>query len=104
MQKTVRISNNLGIHARPAALITKTAFQFEADVRITSADSIKVNDVDVPGELISVSKNEGTLDMMGLLTMELKAGKVVTIDCEGPDAEQALDALIGLIENKFYEQ
>jgi phosphotransferase system HPr-like phosphotransfer protein len=40
---------------------------------------------------------------MGLMTLEVGLGTVLTVTAEGPDAEEALDELQHLVEGKFFE-
>jgi phosphocarrier protein HPr len=86
MVRTLTIVNRFGIHARPAALFVKTASQFESDILVEKDGAA------VSGKSI-----------MGLLTIEGSQGSVLKVTASGADAEQALDALQELIEQKFYE-
>ena len=81
------IRNRYGIHARPAAMLVKTASKFQADV------TLEKGTVRVSGKSI-----------MGLMTMEASCGAKIRIVAEGVDAEQALDEIERLFENKFYEE
>lgn len=81
------IQNRYGIHARPAAMLVKTASKFQADV------TVEKGAVRVSGKSI-----------MGLMTMEASCGAKIRIVAEGVDAEQALDEIARLFENKFYEE
>ena len=81
------IQNRYGIHARPAAMLVKTASKFQADV------TLEKGSVRVSGKSI-----------MGLMTMEASCGAKIRIVAEGVDAEQALDEIARLFENKFYEE
>ena len=81
------IQNRYGIHARPAAMLVKTASKFQADV------TLEKGAVRVSGKSI-----------MGLMTMEASCGAKIRIVAEGVDAEQAVDEIERLFENKFYEE
>lgn len=81
------IQNQYGIHARPAAMFVKTASKYQADVTVEKG-SMKVS-----GKSI-----------MGLMTLEAGNGVSVKIRAEGADAEQMLDELQKLVEQKFYEE
>ena len=81
------IRNRYGIHARPAAMLVKTASKFQSDV------TVEKGAVRVSGKSI-----------MGLMTMEASCGAKIRIVAEGVDAEQALDEIERLFENKFYEE
>ena len=86
VRRQVEIRNQYGIHARPAALFVKTASRFNADVHVEK-DANRVS-----GKSI-----------MGLMTLQASRGTVLTIVAEGDDAEEALDALVELVESKFGE-
>ncbi len=81
------IQNRYGIHARPAAMLVKTASKFQAEV------TVEKGSVRVSGKSI-----------MGLMTMEASCGAKIKVVAEGVDAEQALDEITRLFENKFYEE
>ena len=80
------IRNKLGLHARAAALLVKTANHFESDV-IVEKDGIEVD-----GKSI-----------MGILMLADSKGTRITLKIEGKDPTQALQSLGELIENKFGE-
>jgi phosphocarrier protein len=84
--RKLAIVNQYGIHARPAALFVKIAQRYDADVYVEKGDSR------VSGKSI-----------MGLMTLEASRGSVLKVIAEGEDAEQALDELQALVENKFDE-
>ena len=85
--QTFTIRNKLGLHARAAALLVKTANHFEADVTVEK-DGIEVN-----GKSI-----------MGILMLAASKGTRITLKIEGKDSTQALQTLGQLIENKFGEE
>jgi phosphocarrier protein len=84
--QNVTIQNKLGLHARAAASFIKLAFQFQSDIELIKGDQ-RVN-----GKSI-----------MGLLTLAASQGVEVTIEAEGSDSEEAVEALAELISNKFGE-
>ena len=85
--QTFTIRNKLGLHARAAALLVKTANRFAADVMIEK-DGIEVN-----GKSI-----------MGILMLAASKGTKITLKADGKDAVQALQTLGQLIDNKFGEE
>ena len=85
--QTMTIRNKLGLHARAAAVLVKTANRFEADVTLEK-DGIEVN-----GKSI-----------MGILMLAASKGTKITLKIDGKDATQALEALVQLIDNKFGEE
>jgi len=85
--QTFTIRNKLGLHARAAALLVKTANHYTADVMIEK-DGIEVN-----GKSI-----------MGILMLAASRGTKITLKMEGKDANLAMEALRQLIDNKFGEE
>ena len=86
MERTVKIVNKLGIHARPAAEIVKLASKFNSNITI-SRDDLEVN-----GKSI-----------MGVMMLAAECGSTVDLKADGADAEQALNALDKLIQDGFGE-
>jgi phosphocarrier protein len=84
--QTFTIKNRLGLHARAAALLVKTANHFSSEV-ILEKDGLEVN-----GKSI-----------MGILMLAAPKGSKITLRVEGKDAVQAIQILGKLIENKFGE-
>ena len=88
-EKTVMIINELGLHARPAAMLVKTANQFKSDIIIT-----KVTD----GETVNGKS------IMGVMMLAASKGTKLVIHAEGDDSEQAVEALDKVILSKFGEE
>ena len=86
IERTVTIANKNGLHARPAAEIVKTAAKFKSDITLVR------DDLEVNGKSI-----------MGVMMLAAECGSTLTLRAEGPDADQALDALSTLIGNRFGE-
>jgi phosphocarrier protein len=85
--QTYTIRNRLGLHARAAALLVRTANKFASEVTIEK-DGLEVN-----GKSI-----------MGILMLAASKGTKITLKVEGRDSVQALQTLGRLIENKFGEE
>ena len=87
MAKTqLTIINKLGLHARAAAKLVSTATSF--------------------GSRISVSANGQCVDgksIMSVMMLAAAKGTDIEIECIGHDEQQALDALVTLINNRFDE-
>ena len=86
VQASMLIRNQLGLHARACALFVKAAARFKSEVWV-SRDDLEVN-----GKSI-----------MGVMMLAAECGSTLTLRAEGPDADQALDALSTLIGNRFGE-
>jgi phosphocarrier protein HPr len=85
-ERTVQIPNRNGLHARPAAEIVKLAAKFKSEITVIK------DDLDVNGKSI-----------MGVMMLAAEHGSSITFRAEGPDAEQALEALTTLVSNGFGE-
>ena len=77
----------MGLHARAAALLVKTANRFASEVTIEK-DGLEVN-----GKSI-----------MGILMLAASKGTKITLKVEGRDSVQAMQTLSRLIENRFGEE
>jgi len=82
----VILCNKLGLHARAASKLVNTATGFESEVWLTR-DERRVN----------------AKSIMGVLMLAAPVGTELTIDCEGPDEDDALAALVALVDNRFGE-
>jgi phosphocarrier protein HPr len=85
-ERSVKIVNKLGIHARPAAEIVKTASKFGSDITIVRED------LEVNGKSI-----------MGVMMLAAECGSMIDIKAVGTDADAALDALAAVIADGFGE-
>ncbi len=88
LEKKVTVNNELGIHARPAALLVQAASRFEADIFLTKGDVSRIN-----GKSI-----------MGVMMLAAELGAEVLVETEGTDAQAALDAVAELLGNDFEGQ
>ncbi|MGC5168489.1 dihydroxyacetone kinase phosphoryl donor subunit DhaM [Luteimicrobium sp. DT211] len=82
LRRTVTIRNALGLHARPAAELARTASGFDAEVTVGGVEAASV------------------LELMGL---GATGGQAVEVTAQGPEAAEALDAVAGAIEGGFGE-
>lgn len=80
------IINKLGIHARPASQIVKTASQFASVV------TLKANGSETDAKSI-----------MGIMMLAAAHGATIKISATGPDEQAALDAIVKLFMDKFNE-
>ncbi len=85
-ERTVRISNKYGLHARPAAEFVKLAGRFGANIWV------RKDEVEVNGKSI-----------MGVMMLAAEHGADITIRASGDDAGEAVDALVDLVERGFGE-
>ena len=85
-KRTVKIKNKLGLHARAASQIVSMANKYSSEVMISN------NDVTANGKSV-----------LGILTLTASLGTELILDVNGPDAEELLENLVVLIDNKFGE-
>jgi phosphocarrier protein len=83
----VIIPNKRGLHARASAKVVEASARFQSDIHIIK-DGTAVN-----GRSI-----------MGLMMLAASIGSEVEITAEGPDAAEALKAILALVEAKFGEE
>ena len=85
-EKTLKIQNELGLHARAATKLVQLASKFPCEVTVTK-DGHEVN-----GKSI-----------MGVLMLVASKGSTVTLRAKGDRAQECVDALGKLIDDKFGE-
>lgn len=86
MKTTLQIQNKLGLHARASAKLTKTAGGFPCEIWISKGER-RVN----------------AKSIMGVMMLAAGMGTTVELDAQGEQEEQALAALVALINDKFGE-
>lgn len=86
LEENVEIINELGMHARAAAKFVKEAGTFKCNITVNR------DGMDINGKSI-----------MGLMMLAAHKGSFITIKADGEDAQEAIDALKVLINNKFGE-
>ena len=87
VERTVTLASVHGLHARPAAEFVKLATGFESDVKLTK-DRLTVD-----GKSI-----------MGVMMLAAERGSRLTLCIEGPDENEALEALATLLETNTEEE
>jgi len=86
-QARATIINKRGLHARASAKLVEAAARFKSE--------------------ITVSKDGQTVDarsIMGLMMLAASNGSSIELVAEGEDAEQAITAILALVEAKFGEE
>ena len=82
----VTINNEVGLHARPATFFIQKANEFRSTMMVEKEER-KVN----------------AKSLLGVLSLGITKGSTITISAEGPDAEEAVNALCALIAENFGE-
>ncbi|MDA7418817.1 HPr family phosphocarrier protein [Xenophilus arseniciresistens] len=86
IKTSVTISNKLGLHARASAKLTKLAGSFPCEVWISRGER-RVN----------------AKSIMGVMMLAAGLGVTVELETEGAQEQQAMDALVALMNDKFGE-
>lgn len=86
VRKEVTITNNIGLHARPATFFIQKANLYKSSIWIEKDDR-KVN----------------AKSLLGVLSLGIAKGMTVTLLAEGQDEEPAVDGLIELVQTGFAE-
>ncbi|WP_319777394.1 HPr family phosphocarrier protein [Maridesulfovibrio sp.] len=85
--RTVVVSNQLGLHARPAAKLAQEAQNFTADIMV-----------------VCESQEVDAKSILDVLTLAAAQGSVLELRADGPDAVAALDCLEEHFKNRFGEE
>ncbi len=86
IKKNTTISNKLGLHARASAKLTKLAGSYPCEVWISRGER-RVN----------------AKSIMGVMMLAAGMGTEITLETSGEKEQEAMDALVALIHDKFGE-
>jgi phosphocarrier protein HPr len=86
IQKNTTISNKLGLHARASAKLTKLAGSYPCEVWLSRGER-RVN----------------AKSIMGVMMLAAGLGADLTVETDGDKEQEAMDALLALINDKFGE-
>ena len=81
------IKNRAGIHARPSALIAQTAIKYASRIYLEKNGN-KIN----------------AKSIMGIITLAASFGSVIKISAEGPDEQEAVNAIKAIFDSGFNEE
>jgi len=87
VEQTVTIQNRLGLHARACSVFVKEAAKFASHITV-ARDGIEVN-----GKSI-----------LGVMMLAAEMGAKITIKADGKDEQEALQALVKVVNDKFGEE
>ena len=85
-RREIEITNKLGLHARASAKLTQIASRHGCEVWL-ERNGRRIN----------------AKSIMGVMMLAAAKGTTIVIETEGADADQAMSALVALIEDKFGE-
>ena len=86
IKTNITISNKLGLHARASAKLTKLAGSFPCEVWVTKGER-RVN----------------AKSIMGVMMLAARIGSDIEVETDGEREQEAMDALLALINDKFGE-
>ena len=84
--KQVTITNNIGLHARPATFFIQKANSYKSSIWLEK-DERKVN----------------AKSLLGVLSLGIAKGMTISIIADGQDESTAIDGLVDLIQTGFFE-
>ncbi len=84
--RDIQIINKLGLHARASAKLTQTASAFPCQVFL-ARNGRRIN----------------AKSIMGVMMLAATRGTMVTLETEGEQALEAMEAMVNLINNRFDE-
>ena len=91
IEKEFVVENQLGLHARPAALFVQTGSRFQCGIKVSKI---------VGGEKVVVNGKS----VMGLMMLAVACGESVSVILDGQDEHEALAAFAELFAEKFNEE
>ena len=87
IQENMVLTNELGLHARPASALTKIALKYKSNVTLQGN-----------------GKTVDAKSIIMVMTMGVKGGCPLIVIADGPDELECMAAIQDLVENKFYEE
>jgi phosphotransferase system HPr (HPr) family protein len=87
LKKTIIVTNKLGLHARPSALLVKTATKFRSDFFIEK-DGMRVNGKSIMGVMMLAAEYQASLELVA----------------DGVDEQYLIEEVTDLFSSKFGEE
>lgn len=87
VSRDVTIINPSGLHLRPAGILSQTAMKFKSDIVIEGGDR----------KIIAKS-------VLNVMAAGVKCGAKLKVICDGPDEEEALESVCGIIKSGLGEE
>ncbi len=86
VEREVLLRNRHGLHARPAALFVEMSNRFQSKITVRNG-----------------AAEENAKNILAVMTLGAGPGTLLTICAIGPDAQEAVAALVKLVEDNFGE-
>ncbi len=87
VERKIQVTNKLGLHARPAAMLVQKASKFKSEIKLQKED-IEVN----------------AKSILSVMMLAAEVGTFLIIKAEGEDQEEAVATIAKLFEEKFGEE
>jgi len=87
VERNIVIQNRLGLHARACSVFVKEAARYASHITL-SRDGLEVN-----GKSI-----------LGVMMLAAERGAELVLKAEGSDEQQAIEALVKVVNDKFGEE
>ena len=84
IQRDVKVTNNSGLHARPATFFIQKANTYRSGIWVVKDD-----------------RKVSAKSLLGVLSIGIAKGMTITIVADGDDEQNAIDGLVELIETGF---
>lgn len=84
VERKMQVVNELGMHARPSALLVQKARNFKSEIKLKKED-----------------REVNAKSMLSVMTLAVEKGSFITIIAEGEDQREAVEALVQLFAAKF---
>ena len=84
--KEVTVENQVGLHARPATFFIQKANEFKSSIWVEKEER-RVN----------------AKSLLGVLSLGIVKGTTITLIADGPDAKEAVEALVQLVNGQLGE-
>ncbi len=86
LKQAIEIINKLGLHARASAKLTQTAAQFQCAVFVSKG-----------------TRRVNAKSIMGVMMLAAGKGTTIEVETSGADEIEAMQAILGLVNDKFGE-
>ena len=87
VSRTLKVMNESGIHARPAALVVETCCRFQSRVTFVK-DGMRAN----------------AKSIMNIMLLAAEFGAEILVEAEGPDENEAMAAMEHLFHERFHRE
>ncbi len=84
--KNIEILNTVGLHARPATYFIQKANSYRSSIWVENSD-----------------RRTNAKSLLGVLSLGISKGDIITILADGPDEQEAVDGLVALLLAGFNE-